>query len=410
MIVVSGQHRSRRRHGTVVVWVLLGLSVLIGVLALGLDGGRMMEERRKVQNAADAAALAGARELYLNADTGNAPDKARASAAANGYANDGTASTVVVHQPPETGAFAGQPDCVEVVITSRLQGTFSALFTGGPLQVQARAVARGRPQKIGMILLQSAGPNSLSLGGNGSVTVSGGVMVNSADAQAVGVSGNASLTADYYDLAAASRPSGNITGTVITGVSPAADPFAPLVQPNPSQYPVQTLPSDGNCDGMTLQPGVYPGGISLSGNMSVTLSPGIYIMDGGGFSVTGNASVAGQGVMIFNTGGSAAGALSLHGNGSISLTPPTSGPYKGIGFWQARDVTQALTLGGNGSINITGVVYAPAAQVNLKGNGSADGTIASGFVVAGVSVSGNGSFRVAQGSVAARVPDCRLVE
>ena len=54
---------------------------------------------------------------------------------------------------------------------------------------------------------------------------------------------------------------------------------------------------------VTLQPGIYYGGLSLSGN--ATLSSGVYIMAGGGMTfVTGNSSItntASGGIMIYNT-------------------------------------------------------------------------------------------------------------
>ena len=40
--------------------------MVVGVVALGMDGGRMMEERRRGQATADAAALAAAADLYAN--------------------------------------------------------------------------------------------------------------------------------------------------------------------------------------------------------------------------------------------------------------------------------------------------------------------------------------------------------
>ena len=53
--------RGQRAQSLVIV--ALSATVLFGIIALGLDGGRLYFERRDVQNAADAAALAGAQEL-----------------------------------------------------------------------------------------------------------------------------------------------------------------------------------------------------------------------------------------------------------------------------------------------------------------------------------------------------------
>jgi len=53
----------RGKQAQSLVIVALSATVLFGIIALGLDGGRLYFERRDVQNAADAAALAGAQEL-----------------------------------------------------------------------------------------------------------------------------------------------------------------------------------------------------------------------------------------------------------------------------------------------------------------------------------------------------------
>src|ERR1051325_7662996 len=93
-----------RRPGNVTVWVILSSSVIIGIVALCMDGGRMMEERRHCQAAADAAALAAAYDPHANYQANQGKDPAhtaqaaaQASAATNGYANDGTDSTVTVN-------------------------------------------------------------------------------------------------------------------------------------------------------------------------------------------------------------------------------------------------------------------------------------------------------------------------
>src|SRR5262245_36027716 len=53
-----------RRGGNVLVLVGVSLVTLFAVTGLVIDGGRMMSERRHAQNAADAAALAAAIDLY----------------------------------------------------------------------------------------------------------------------------------------------------------------------------------------------------------------------------------------------------------------------------------------------------------------------------------------------------------
>jgi len=54
-------HRTRpRQRGVVLVWLAIFITVLLGVVSLGIDAAKVMAARTQLQNAADAAALAGA--------------------------------------------------------------------------------------------------------------------------------------------------------------------------------------------------------------------------------------------------------------------------------------------------------------------------------------------------------------
>jgi subtilase family serine protease len=95
--------------------------------------------------------------------------------------------------------------------------------------------------------------------------------------------------------------------------------------------------------------------------------------------------------MIFNAGskypsaGGTYGGITLSGNGSFNLSPPTTGTYAGIVIFQSRDNNTALTLSGNAS-GMTGTVYAPAAQLAESGNAQLN---AAGIVDT-MTISGNG--------------------
>jgi hypothetical protein len=425
------------RHGGVTVWLVLALGIIIGIVALGMDGGRMMDERRHVQAAADAAALAAAANLYnnyplnLGSDpSGAARQAAVNAAAANGYANDSTHSTVTVNIPPQAGAYQGQAGYVEVVIQSNLQAGFSAIFNGSAnLKVTARAVALGHPKTIGVLILQTSGANVLSLSGNSGLSVIGGsVTVNSTDPGAVAVSGNATISAQSLSVAGTVSALGLSLGvSVSASAGVTADPLLSLPAPNLADYTVQatSATSVGGSAAVTLQPGVYDGGLSISGNAAVTLQPGVYIMNGGGFQVSGNASVTGSGVMIYNTGtatnllgdllgtgpSNVAGAINISGNASINLTPPTSGPYSGIGFFQDRSLTTAVQISGNAQVQIPGIVYAAGAAVSLSGNATLPGNIlGGGYISATLSISGNATITVDPLNNFVKVPDIHLVE
>src|SRR5712691_12506000 len=118
-----------RRRGTVAILVAVSLTVLLGVLAIGLDGGVLQDDRRRAQGAADAAALAAATELYksypaiaassfLTLDpNGTAAAAALTSTAANGFTKDVGGASVTVNIAPRTGPFTGKAGYAEVVIS-----------------------------------------------------------------------------------------------------------------------------------------------------------------------------------------------------------------------------------------------------------------------------------------------------
>ncbi len=413
-------HDRPRRQGSVTVWVLISLGVIIAIVALGLDGGRMLEERRRVQAAADAAALAAACDLYANfptnqgADpTGTAKQAALKSAAVNGYANDGTASTVTVNIPPQSGPFANVPGHAEVIIQVKLKGTFSAALQGGDLPLQGRAVARGRPQKLGVLLMQSNGPAAWASSGNAKVTVNGaGATVNSTDAQAVNLSGGSLNTPTLAVAGGVSKSGGSVTGSVLTGTPPSPDPFSKLRPPDPANYPVRStqmmvLAGNGN---VTLQPGVYRGGLIIAGNANVTLAPGMYIIQGGGLFMAGNGQLTGNGVTIYNTSGLVPGGMVyVTGNGQLNLTAPTDGTYAGIAIFQDRTLGTEMEADANGVFQVTGLVYAPAVSFQVEDNAQA--TITSGGLIAGsLEVADNSTTTVDSTGSVLRLPEVRLVE
>ncbi len=344
--------------------VVLSLSALMAMLAVVADGGLLLAERRHAQATADAAALAAASDLYENWYTnfgsdsgGTAKSSAMGVASANGYSNDSTTSTVTVNIPPSSSVnFNGKPGYAEVIVTWNQQRFFSGIFGSGAIPVSARAVAQGVAQPpqppVAVLLLSPTASPALS-----ALAVTGGSIV--------------------VDSSAA---------------NPTADPLGYIPQPTTTGMTTQSSsPLSVSSGTTTLSPGVYNGGISISGTANVTLQsgpmPAVYYMQGGGFSVSGNGNVVtGNGVMIYND--ASGGSLSISGNGSVTLSPMTTGAYAGITLFQARTATASVSISGNGtSTNISGTIYAANAPLSLSGNGS---NLGNQYIASTLTISGNG--------------------
>lgn len=107
--------------------------------------------------------------------------------------------------------------------------------------------------------------------------------------------------------------------------------------------PLATVPAPvvPNCDlttrynrTVTIDPGVYCGGISILNNSVVTFRPGIYFVKDGKFFVYSNTKVQGDGVGFYLTGNNA--TLHFTSNTRIDFTAPSTGALAGILFFEDR--------------------------------------------------------------------------
>jgi hypothetical protein len=107
----------------------------------------------------------------------------------------------------------------------------------------------------------------------------------------------------------------------------------------------------------------------LSGNVS--LSPGVYVIQGGDFKVNSNAQISGDGVIIYLAGSS---RVSMNGNASVRLSAPTSGTYSGVLFYGDRaNLGGSNTFNGTANSLLTGALYFPKQEVDYLGNFSGNG-------------------------------------
>ena len=404
------EQRAGARKGNVAVIVAVSLTALFGIIALTVDGGMLMDKRRQAQCAGDSAALAGASDLYYNwwvgkgrDTTGTAAVAARAEAAANGYTHGVDGCTVTVNIPPTSGIFAGMVGHVEVIISGAQPRYFSRLQGSADIAYQARAVARGRTSSINnaIIVLDPGQKGALNAGGNGSISVTGSpIQVNSNNSEAMIANGGGAMTADKFLVAGSpgwSTPGGgSFTGPIVSNSDPIPDPLASLPYPDKSTLTIRStnkVQMSGNKT-YNLQPGIYVGGISASGG-DIRMAPGIYYMDGGGFSLSGQAQLTGTGVMIFNAPTANSDTISMSGGGNVFLTPMTTGPYQGISLFQTRESTAALSVSGSSgaSMVISGTFYAAGATLNVTGNGTQQ-TIGSQYISNTLVLGGNGSYAV----------------
>ena len=168
-------------------------------------------------------------------------------------------------------------------------------------------------------------------------------------------------------------------GPVTTGTVAVSDPLASLTAPSTSGMTVQStkqlvIPDHST---MTLNPGVYVGGIKIGNGDTITLNPGIYYLQGGGFIVNGNSTVSdgGLGVLLYNAPKAARRPDQHRRRRNVTLSAMATGAYQGLSIFQDRNSTnQMVVQGKNTLLTITGSIYAASASLNVTTGADLDFT------------------------------------
>lgn len=401
-------HESRR--GALLVLVALSMVGLMGMMVLAIDVGMLHRKKRIAQMAADAAAKAGAIEIYRDR-TDSVFASPRSEATRNGFTHGIAHREVIVTWPsPGPSPYSGNY-FVKVEVRDTATSIFGRLLGRPTVPVIATAwggVTGGAQTCI--LALDPDDRDALIVQSGGHVITSNcNVAVNSNNTQAMCVTGSQggslsgtpppqiSITG-YYDTSC----SGTVTGTVSTAQTAASDQLASVV-PTLADTLSNSL---GTCEGgvydehrndyavnVTLNPSVgvngtnkaFCGGIHIQGSgQTLTLNPGIYVVRGGGFTMTSGGSVVGTGVTIVNLNPpppekvSKFQPIDISGSGTLNLTAMTTGTFAGIVFYTPRlqggapGVVQLNRVHSSANVVITGAMYFPDQPLEVgSGNSGA---------------------------------------
>jgi hypothetical protein len=404
----------RPEDGATLVLTAILLVILFAIGYVGVNWAVAVAARVSAQRAADAAALAGCLDLP---DKEKAIASARKYGTSAGGLNantsfnleSGQGDQVLLDPPPGRSAIVDSDNTKSVrtdqplennritVHVRRTQWLFG-IPNWPPLDrimpVEARAVCVRN--EGGMAVLHALYQGSANKYPEGTLKVDGsdldiprgGIIVNSADPTAMRALGNSQINARYVETG-----SGTVQLTGSSAVNPPPyegwepDPFRNVPEPTlggsidlaPYSLPIpprgQAAPMPGcsyprgrqptredpqpcTITQGTAQPGVYWGGLQLGDGTprTITLSPGLYYMAGGGFTVEANTTVIGDGVIIFNGRNWYPNQKSqrdcqsvwIKENATLSLTPPQSGLYRDLLVFQARTPAPSSPPGATG--------------------------------------------------------------
>jgi Flp pilus assembly protein TadG len=400
---------ARDQNGVTMVVTALGATAIIGFTGLAIDVASWEVTLRKMQGAADQAALAALTVANASGSTATCPStactEAEAVAANYGFVNGQSNATVTVNQPPKQGSYTASSSALEVIISQPQSLMFTGLFLSTPPTVKARAVVNSAAGSMCVMALDTSGKTAI-----GSVDLTGTTTVNlpncdlyndSPVAASTELKGSAVLGARNIFLSGGISESNNASisasGSLKTYATAMPNPYANLTIPTysgcnqtgkyevKSNTPALTNPSPS-------VPYVFCGDVIVDAGATLTLPAGTYIINGN-LTVNGNGTLNGTGVTIILTG---TGSTTFNGGSTENLTAPTAGAtvgIPGIAIWDANSTmtSQGDTFNGGTTENITGAIYAPHEQLNYAG-GSSTTSGCTQLVALTVTFTGNANF------------------
>ena len=250
--------------------------------------------------------------------------------------------------------------------------------------------------KFCMLALDTDMDKAVEFSGSSQGQIKCGVAANSSSESALYLSGSGQLAAGEVSVTGDIEVSGSATFSPV--VPPylggeAVDPYADLEVPTlpaacktsagvpagVTVHPVNGVVVNSVSD-VTLTPGRYCNGLRLTNAANITFAPGVYIIDSGEFKSTLNSSAKGNGVTFILTETPASSkttyaTLAFTGSTQMTFNAPTSGPYKGILFYQDRNAPSFMgsnliedSVSGSTQLNLSGAMYFPSQELKFDGS------------------------------------------
>ena len=365
----------RSTNANVAMAAAIAAPVLLAVAGLAADYALIFNQRAQLQEAADSAVLAGARELGIAGTDNDEIVEIVTDYVNQNYYSDNQNDDNVAQM--NIGPMIGS-DRESITVNVELYWRpFLAHFIDTdvlPIRVSARAELAGS-ENICLLALDRSQAQSINLGSDSLIDAEFCMIhTNSSNRAALAVQANSTMTAVKSCTAGGySGTSENYRPTPIVDCPQIDDPLR-----------ARTLPNwNGNCtyngvriiEGETrrLQPGVYCGGIIGLGSSTLNLDPGIYTIVDGDFDIGDAATLNGTGVTLHFERDA---RLFFRNNSTISIDAPRTGSMAGIVISSSRsnDPNLVFEIESKDARRLTGLIYLPENTLKLGDDLNNDGT------------------------------------
>lgn len=415
---LTWQRLLKDERGSVLAF-FVAIPVVAGTVAVGVETGQLYRTKRQMQGAADAAALAGAIDKVNGGTNTSATAAALYEAQRNGFQNGVGGVTVTVNAPPTSGSNVSTQNAVEVIVTKPSKFALASVLSsalGNSFTMTSRSVAAQTTVTSNqttttttnvssldgcLVALTTAAEQGVSFTSFNNFTsdcyiYSNGTSTGTTSSTAsVYMSGfnNATLKQVYSRGTFVVNSYNNITYTAggtpkVNQVTAIVDPYASLPTPSPGTCSYTNY-SKSSMSSLTVSPGTYCGGLTVSSINNVYFTPGIYYVANGDLyvgsvnNVTCPTCTTDNGITFVLTqttgNNSDIGGVRISSDNNISLNAPsasqTSPPlYAGVLFYQDRRVpngtmsstSKIFTISSLNTVTMTGAIYFPNNRIDIS--------------------------------------------
>ena len=376
----------RARDGNLAVIFAFSAIPVIGAIGAAVDFSKASDVRSQMQNALDAAVLAGVTQASANqiATAGNVFD----GDFSGKYATTATRSFT----QNADGSLSG-------TASTSVSMAFLSVLQVPPLAMTVKSTANPGKQATSpvCILLLSQLDSQALLVNSGAVLNAQSCEVHVASTQNPAAMFNATLNVKRICVKGANvTKNGGVTPPVVTSCATISDPFAgtlPTVSTNScSNIPnannnlnynsgssAAVLPAGvygginfGNTS-VTMNPGVFCGSINFNGvtNGTVTLNPGLYEIHGT-WNVNSGWTVNGTDVTFYFVDQNA--MVHFNGATAATLSAPTTGTYANILMYEPTGLSTGYATIDSSTLNLKGLIYLPSRKLTANSTSNLSST------------------------------------
>jgi hypothetical protein len=356
----------RCERGNIAIIAALLMIPLMAATGGVVDTVQAVDVQNILQQATDSAALAASRatsNAQSVAETtfaSNLPDRLSAATMRLTVNDDGsvTVDGNAIYEP----AFMSLVGITSLSITA----TSRAVSNATEDQIVTTTTTESVTSYATACMLSKASSGGNALLVNSPAFVDSGsceIHVRSSSNDAFMFNSSTTFNASKFCIKGTATVRGSTTGTISTGCNAASDTLAGTL-PTPSDSVCTFNNFNPNGSSVVLVPGTYCGWTNFNGGMTVTLTPGLYIVKNGGWNFN-DSTVTGTGVTFYLSGSGA--TLFMNGSVSLDISAPTSGTYKGILLYQNASLpANNFIFNATRGQRLQGLIYLPTQNIQYK--------------------------------------------